>query len=616
MNDGSHDTAGGRPHERVDLELSFATMRQLQSELAPVLSSDGLFVAAEEPPPTDTVVHFRITLPEGFVLIEGTGVVIWTRGGADEGEPGMGIRYVSLSRGAQETIDAIIDSHLAAGGDLFSLEPDDDQAETFPTDALGGGASPGHGRAAARRGTTQEELERARVTIRADPTSSRTAMESLDEEYLTAIEDQVEASSAGFAGGDERRREGAARLPFEPSPSADGSAREGDLDEPVAPAAEPVGEDEDDTLEILEMDYFAAAEELVAERPDDSGEELKGRAGGPGEPAIPSFLDGWGREVGDARVPAGRAAGPVDRPGEGGSGAAAGGQAQDAGPPIGVRVRSITEDEENEPSEEELGAEGPMASPAEGGGDTAAEMTELGETEDAPHAVTARAASGAGRRRLRWLLPLLVVLALAALGYVERDRVRELIGPQPATVRAAAPAEAPPVEPAPAPPSAATGVEAVGTESVEAVTEESQVPAEEAPEPAAEPVSAPPVEPAAPPREPLAPATAVTDITFHEVAAATEVVVQANGAVTEDAVSVFPMRDPARILIRVRGIEEGYPHYELPAGTPELERIRIGHHPELKPPALYVVLDLADPAVAMSDLAVEGDTIRVTVAAQ
>jgi uncharacterized protein (TIGR02266 family) len=137
---GPEGSDNGDPQEGVEFNLRFETIRQLQTELAPHLSNDGLFVPADDPFPIDTVVRFRVTLPDDFVLIEGTGVVVWSRQPDETGSPpGMAIRYATLAKEAQETIDAIIDAHLASGGVLFNLERDTERSAAFPTDA---GAEP------------------------------------------------------------------------------------------------------------------------------------------------------------------------------------------------------------------------------------------------------------------------------------------------------------------------------------------------------------------------------------------------------------------------------------------------------------------------------------------
>jgi len=95
---------------------------------------------------------------------------------------------------------------------------------------------------------------------------------------------------------------------------------------------------------------------------------------------------------------------------------------------------------------------------------------------------------------------------------------------------------------------------------------------------------------------------------------ATEVVIEADGALEPARVDALRLDAPPRILVRVRGIEAPYTPHRLKVGSPELAAIRVGHHPELEPAALYVVLDLASPAVSIRSRTIEGSTARIVVA--
>jgi hypothetical protein len=66
-------------------------------------------------------------------------------------------------------------------------------------------------------------------------------------------------------------------------------------------------------------------------------------------------------------------------------------------------------------------------------------------------------------------------------------------------------------------------------------------------------------------------------------------------------------------LVRIRGIDSGYAPTEIEVGSSEVQRIRVGYHPEENPPSLYVVLDLADGAVDVRESGVRGDVLTVTV---
>jgi hypothetical protein len=93
----------------------------------------------------------------------------------------------------------------------------------------------------------------------------------------------------------------------------------------------------------------------------------------------------------------------------------------------------------------------------------------------------------------------------------------------------------------------------------------------------------------------------------------TTVMIRGDGFIEEGSVSVARLKDPERIWVRVRHIETFYKPNEILVGSPEVRQVRIGHHPEESPPSLYVVIDLADNSVMVTDRAIAEDTIRLSV---
>jgi len=91
------------------------------------------------------------------------------------------------------------------------------------------------------------------------------------------------------------------------------------------------------------------------------------------------------------------------------------------------------------------------------------------------------------------------------------------------------------------------------------------------------------------------------------------VTVRTNGELSPDSVRVSLLKDPARVWVRIRGIETFYRPNDIEVGTPEVERVRVGHHPEETPQSLYVVFDLEDSAAVVREYTVEGETLRVVV---
>jgi hypothetical protein len=72
------------------------------------------------------------------------------------------------------------------------------------------------------------------------------------------------------------------------------------------------------------------------------------------------------------------------------------------------------------------------------------------------------------------------------------------------------------------------------------------------------------------------------------------------------------MSDPPRVLVRLVRVDR-YRRFEVAVGTDELDRIRIGHHPEQNPPSLHLVLDLAGAEVKLVSTEVEGAEVRLTL---
>ena len=91
------------------------------------------------------------------------------------------------------------------------------------------------------------------------------------------------------------------------------------------------------------------------------------------------------------------------------------------------------------------------------------------------------------------------------------------------------------------------------------------------------------------------------------------VTIRANGALSQDSVRVSRLTDPARVLVRIRGIETFYRPNEIEIGSPEAKRVRVGHHPEETPQSLYVVIDLEDSAAVVREHTIKGDTSIVVV---
>jgi hypothetical protein len=109
------------------------------------------------------------------------------------------------------------------------------------------------------------------------------------------------------------------------------------------------------------------------------------------------------------------------------------------------------------------------------------------------------------------------------------------------------------------------------------------------------------------------PATRVLMVAATRIGDGTVITVRANGKLSESAVRVSMLDDPPRVWVRIFGIETFYRPNEIAVGSPEVQQVRVGHHPEETPQSLYVVIDLADRTAVAREHDVDGDTLRVVV---
>jgi hypothetical protein len=150
--------------------------------------------------------------------------------------------------------------------------------------------------------------------------------------------------------------------------------------------------------------------------------------------------------------------------------------------------------------------------------------------------------------------------------------------------------------------------ETVASESPIAIVEEPDSEASEMAEEVDQPAPEPPrIE------EVSGPATELVSVEANRVDNATEVTIRANGQIENSSVRVSLLKNPARVWVRIQNIETFYRPNDIEVGTQEVERVRVGHHPEETPQSIYVVFDLEDQSTVVHEYAVEGDTLRVVV---
>lgn len=199
------------------------------------------------------------------------------------------------------------------------------------------------------------------------------------------------------------------------------------------------------------------------------------------------------------------------------------------------------------------------------------------------------AVRGTGMTR-PWVLTLLAVVAVVALGSVAAVLLPDALPDRPAeSDEGAEPPAAPAVAPDPAP-------EAPRVESPSPPTGDSA------------PVAFVPEE------EPF---TRVLDIIWEELEDGLLVTLQLDGAVREGDVSHVRIdAPPPRELVKVRGVREPFPRSGLPVAATAVDRIRVGFHQQGVESELHVVLDLARPEVVLDRVEASGREIRLHVIAR
>jgi uncharacterized protein (TIGR02266 family) len=529
MHDGTGPQRQTMPGDGwVEVELPFPGVRQFEEEFAPNLATDGLFIPTSEPLPPSTVVRVHVTLPDEFVLLEGTGVVVWSRqpGDPSGAPPGMSLRFATLSQHYQDLLDRIVQTHVERGGVPFEVEPRvGDEAHgpgaELPSDAARGVAS-----------------ERARLTVR--------RAGAPDE---VSVGRGREAPSAGgdlaFAG------------PYDQTVSLP------PWDRAPAPVPEPEPPRHPESDVEVPVENWPPWETFDAVHTD-----LDTPDGGDGGMATPPAV---------------------------------------AEPPL---------DDIDSDAPMDLEPEGPAAIPEELFSDDVGESTGPDRTPDKPVArppmtVPEPFTEGEAPAR-RWSMGRTLATLAAAIVVVGVVALL-VLSPWSRFVDQ----EAEPVDPVTVASGSAVGVSepVLQDDTAAAVPEPEAAGPEDANAPssdAAEGADAMSVQPQPAPVE-VPPASRIESITWDATGATTRVTVRGDGTLRPDRVAVIPMDSPPRVLIRIRHITTRYESYVLEVGSPQVTTIRTGLHPELSPPALYVVCDLAAGSVRAVDSSFDGSTLTVTL---
>lgn len=206
-------------------------------------------------------------------------------------------------------------------------------------------------------------------------------------------------------------------------------------------------------------------------------------------------------------------------------------------------------------------------------------------------------------QRPRRVLPWAVLaggVVLVAAGFLLRGRLMEWLGRGEA---ARASATAPAVRPATKATSPQPGPAGLPERSP---SQASATPAAGAPAPSpTATVAAPPPAPSpAGQQQAAGPAlTRLDRITWERAAGGTDVFLWGNGAMPASIYKQTRLEgNPPRELIRLEGVRSPQPLSRVVVGTAEILQIRLGYHPEAGKGELHVVLDLAHPNVAVTQI--------------
>jgi type IV pilus assembly protein PilZ len=107
-------TSDRRVYERYDtlISVDYASGETFLFSYIENISEMGIFIRSDDPLPVGTRLHLRFG-PEGSPKLELLGEVVWinpVRLGADNPNPGMGVRFTELTAEAREEVVSLVSS--------------------------------------------------------------------------------------------------------------------------------------------------------------------------------------------------------------------------------------------------------------------------------------------------------------------------------------------------------------------------------------------------------------------------------------------------------------------------------------------------------------------------
>ena len=115
-----------RSEPRVPLDqpvrLAFSNFRDFIEAVTDNISEDGMFIRTAAVRPVGSEFRFKITLADGWALIEGTGEVVWLSRDEFGTSTGMGVRFLKLVAESAELVGNIVAEHRRVGRESFDLD--------------------------------------------------------------------------------------------------------------------------------------------------------------------------------------------------------------------------------------------------------------------------------------------------------------------------------------------------------------------------------------------------------------------------------------------------------------------------------------------------------------
>ncbi len=105
------------------VRLEFSHFQDFIEAVTNNISESGMFIGTTAVREVGSEFHFKLTLADGYTLIEGLGEVVWLSVEEKEngGSFGMGVRFLSLVRESAELVRNIVAEHRSLGRASFDL---------------------------------------------------------------------------------------------------------------------------------------------------------------------------------------------------------------------------------------------------------------------------------------------------------------------------------------------------------------------------------------------------------------------------------------------------------------------------------------------------------------